>query len=92
MTPLTSDPKLMAGGMVQDKESGLILPKELEREKHRAVWLKEDVKFLRRMQRWAEGQELDIIFHCRQCGEYVEWVQGEEGVEVTCDCKRRVAI
>ena len=83
--------------MVEDKGSGLIIPEHVAEEKReeeqvRAVWTDDDVRFLRRVQRWAQGQELDIVFHCQKCDEYLEWGNGDSGVEVTCACKRRVTI
>lgn len=74
--------------MIEDPKSGLLIPDSLVQK--REVWLKEDMKKLRRAADVAVSHRVVIQIRCMECKKLLEFGERDGEFEMLCNCKRRV--
>lgn len=79
--------------MIQDKETGLILPDHVAREKSEVVqetWLYDTIKKIRYAAKEMDTREVDMTLSCRRCGKPLQLEAATEtSGKLVCDCKVR---
>lgn len=77
----------IVNGMVEDKDSGLILPEQVVRDKHTETWAYSTIKKIRYAAKEMHDREVELVLVCRKCEKPIalETASGE----LVCECKRR---
>lgn len=74
----------------EETEGGLLVPSHsLNREQE--TWIKEDVKKMDKLVKFAKSKEAEIIMVCQKCGKPLQVLEREDGrVILRCKHKDRV--